>query len=278
MLATYQKLAAAAIMHPQLGLLEDLLGSQALPLTASIVSSSYWLCPHIAAPAAACWANTHLTAHSAAQLLVSMLLDLTAAPPAAALPASSALRGDLCLRLSTSSDCLMGVRPDESSCAGSGGGSVCQLGTWKCCVDGVCSCGSPRACSDVVAAAGVLQASSEEQVQGSGPRAVPRQQQQVLLLIAALLQSKLLPEAHHLLQQLPTQGAGGPARLLGGESLAGSGGTPRHSACRNSSAGAVGGSAAVPVPARKVGSRQGSGKVRQLCDQTLQAGNLLLAS
>eukprot|EP00775_Hariotina_reticulata_P008895 gene8895-9072_t len=225
-LAMFQKLAAAASMHPQLGLLENLLGNQALSLTSSIIISNYWLCPYVAAPAVSCTANASLTAHHAAQLLVSTLLDLTAAPPAAAPQASAAARGGpwLALRLSTSSDCLMAVRPDESSCVGSGDGSVCQLGTWKCSVDGVCSCGSPRACSDVVAAPGTVQTSSGE------------------------------------------LGGGGVGRLLGGGSLPGGAGTPRHGAARNSSAGAFGGSAAVPVPAKKVGSlsRQGSGKVTGL--------------
>jgi len=99
LLATYQHLAVAASRHPQLGLVEDLLGNQALPLTASIVSSEYWLCPYVAAPAAGCLANAHLTAQGAAQLLVGLLLELTAAHPAAALPTSSAARGDPCLAL-----------------------------------------------------------------------------------------------------------------------------------------------------------------------------------
>jgi hypothetical protein len=104
-----------------------------------------------------------------------------AAPQTAAAAAPSAGTSPKLLHASISDDCLCAIK----------------LG-----LDNASACCSPKACSDVTPATSGARLDAAEQ---------PQPQQEVvqpLVLLSALLDSKLLPQAHRLLQQLPQQGYG----------------------------------------------------------------------
>jgi hypothetical protein len=131
--------------------------------------------------------NASLTAKSAALMVASTLECLlgAAAPQqaaaAAAAAAPSAGASPQPLHASISDDCLCAIK------LGLGNAGACC---------------SPKACSDVTPATSGTRLGAAEQVQ-------PQQEVvQPLMLLSALLDSKLLPQAHRLLQQLPQQGYG----------------------------------------------------------------------
>jgi hypothetical protein len=153
--------------------------------------------------------NASLTAESAGETVASILECLLgAAVPqqatAAAAAAPSAGASPKLLHASISDDCLCAIK----------------LGG-----DSVAACCSPKACSDVTPAASGARLDAPEHEQPQ-PDAL-----QPLALLSALLDSKLLPHAHRLLQQLPQQGCGMPEASVGSmASAAGSSMTRQGSA------------------------------------------------
>jgi hypothetical protein len=104
-----------------------------------------------------------------------------AAPQQAAAAAPSAGASPKLLHASISDDCLCAIK----------------LG-----LDNASACCSPKACSDVTPATSGARLDAAEHVQHQQEVVQP------LVLLSALLDSKLLPQAHRLLQQLPQQGYG----------------------------------------------------------------------
>jgi hypothetical protein len=99
------------------------------------------------------------------------------AAPTAAAPSAGAT--PKILHASISDDCLCAIK----------------LGA-----DAATACCSPKACSDVTPATSGAQLDGPELAQPQADVMQP------LVLLSALLESKLLPQAHRLLQQLPPQG------------------------------------------------------------------------
>ncbi|WIA14201.1 hypothetical protein OEZ85_002740 [Tetradesmus obliquus] len=223
LLSATQQLVELAVKQPELKLLQLLLGSHALTTAAAIVSTSYWATPQVAA-VASLPGNASLTAEAAGETVASILECLLgAAVPqqgcAAAAAAPSAGASPKLLHASISDDCLCAIK----------------LG-----VDGAAACCSPKACSDVTPATSGARLDAAEHA-APQPDAV-----QPLALLSALLESKLLPQAHRLLQQLPQQGCGMPEAPAGSTaSAAGSSMTRQGSA-----------TGAVQVPTPRAGSQQ----------------------
>lgn len=167
--------------------------------------------------------NASLTAEAAGETVASILECLLgAAVPqqgsAATAAGPSAGASPKLLHASISDDCLCAIK----------------LG-----VDGVAACCSPKACSDVTPATSGARLDAAEHA-APQPDAM-----QPLVLLSALLESKLLPQAHRLLQQLPQQGYGMPEALAGSAaSAAGSSMTRQGSA-----------TGAVQVPTPRSGSQ-----------------------